>query len=561
MSAPPIRRRTIRASTLLVLLATVVALTIPAGAGAAEYRVEGCVAGSAATGGWAPAVGKVGGTTASACPPGLTATLAGPIAASTNADHAGWKLAPPVGTVIAGFELTRSVTITAAPDAADPPYTFTLAFRAAGATTNTNIERCTSLATCGAQPATISGSQLASQLIAKVACRAAGCPAGTSAQLTIAQWAVRLQDTAPPVVQSLTGGLLAPGGVGQGTTQPFAVEASDVGGGIAHVSLTIDGTPRGDWPVAAPGCAAPYHELVPCPTTVHEEHAVALSGLAPGSHAVTATVTDAAGQTGSATGTLRVNDGPAPPPAPSPAPTPPSPPPATPGLPSELAPTIVTPVAAESRPAGPPAHLSAELHAGDGRTATGDRVVCPHGTPVRIEGRLLGPGGSPLSGQALAVTARETGPGIEGRPEQLGPVSTRSDGRYRVRVPAGPSRIVEVAFAGRGAAGPAQRTVKIDVRAGVTFAAPRSARRGRPIKLSGSVADAAGKLVELQARNGRRWQTFAVVTTDDLGRYALTYRFRRPGPAARYRLRARVPAERGFPYLTAASAVRAIRVR
>lgn len=560
MSAPPIRRRTIRASILLLLLATVAALAVPAGAGAAEYRVEGCVAGSASTGGWAPAVGKVGGATASACPPGLTATLAGPIAASTNADHAGWKLAPPVGTVIAGFELTRSVTITAAPDATDPPYTYTLAFQAAGATTNTNIERCTSLATCGALPATISGSQLASQLIAKVACRAAGCPAGTSGQLTIAQWAVRLQDTAPPVVQSLTGGLLAPGGVGQGTTQSFAVEASDVGGGIAHVSLTIDGAPRGDWAVAGTGCAAPYHELVPCPTTVREEHAVDLAGLAPGSHAVTATVTDAAGQTGSATGTLHIKGGPAPPPAPAPTPTPPAPP-AAPVLPSELAPTTVTPVAAESRPVGPPAHLSAELRAAGGKTATGDRVVCPHGTPVRIEGRLLGSSGSPLSGQALVVTARESGPGIEGRAEQLGTVTTRSDGRYRVRIPAGPSRIVEVAFAGRGAAGPAQRTVKIDVRAGVTFTAPRSARRGRPIKLSGSVADAAGKLVELQARNGRRWQTFAVVRTDDLGRFDLTYRFRRPGPAARYRLRARVPAERGFPYLTAASAVRAIRVR
>jgi 5-hydroxyisourate hydrolase-like protein (transthyretin family) len=57
-----------------------------------------------------------------------------------------------------------------------------------------------------------------------------------------------------------------------------------------------------------------------------------------------------------------------------------------------------------------------------------------------------------------------------------------------------------------------------------------------------------GVLVELQARRGRRWQTFATSRARRSGRFRRAYRFTRTSGVQRYRLRARVPQQPDYPY-------------
>jgi hypothetical protein len=67
-----------------------------------------------------------------------------------------------------------------------------------------------------------------------------------------------------------------------------------------------------------------------------------------------------------------------------------------------------------------------------------------------------------------------------------------------------------------------------------------------------------GKLVVLQGRQaGRGWRTIADGRSDRRGRFRLSYRF--SGAAGTFSVRARVPADAGYPYATGVS--RAVRVR
>ena len=68
-----------------------------------------------------------------------------------------------------------------------------------------------------------------------------------------------------------------------------------------------------------------------------------------------------------------------------------------------------------------------------------------------------------------------------------------------------------------------------------------------------------GKLVELQVRLSGHWQTFRTVRSDTSGAWRVRYRFRRSCGLLRYRFRARLPAESGYPF--EAGRTRAIGVR
>ena len=106
------------------------------------------------------------------------------------------------------------------------------------------------------------------------------------------------------------------------------------------------------------------------------------------------------------------------------------------------------------------------------------------------------------------------------------------------------------------------------VRGGIRFRAPGRVRAGGRAAFIGRVkargADFAkrGKSVEVQVRIGRRWKTVGrSIHTDARGRFRLRYRFvasyTRP---VRYRFRAVVLRERGWPYLPAKSRQRRLTV-
>lgn len=483
------------AALALAALLAAVAVLRPAAAAAAEYSVEGCVAG-AETGGWVPSAGPPGGAQlANDCPAGpFSVVLPG---GPDSAGAAGrWTLDAPPGTVIAGVELQRSVAIDPAGAPVDPPFAYALTpVPVPGGPALPDIERCATVAECAALPPTVAAAQPMTGLVLAVTCDPEGCPAGSSARVDVARSVVRLDDQAPPTIHGFGGA--DPTGV-RAAPQLFSVEASDSGGGIAQVSIAIDGEPRGSWPVGGPGCVQPYRRLVPCRTSVDVERIVDLAGIAPGPHQATVAVIDAAGLQTTMTRNVLIEGEPPPPPDPEPEP--------------ESGPA----------PAPPPA---------------------------------------PAPAAPVPAPAAATSPPVAAAAERLATVRTRADGRFRIRLGQGPSRVLEIAFDGGSGVGPASVRVRLAVRAQVQFTAPVEAHRGRPVTFSGRVVGAPrGKLVELQARAGNRWQTFALARTDAQGRFRLVYRFKRPGPTARHRLRVRAPAEAGFPYLTSASTVRPIRV-
>jgi uncharacterized protein YfaS (alpha-2-macroglobulin family) len=86
------------------------------------------------------------------------------------------------------------------------------------------------------------------------------------------------------------------------------------------------------------------------------------------------------------------------------------------------------------------------------------------------------------------------------------------------------------------------------------------------VSFSGRVASVplppAGKLVEIQVRQpSGRWTTFRTLRTDSQGWWRLRYRFTRTACHTRYRLRAHIPTEAGYPFAAGRSRARSVLVR
>jgi hypothetical protein len=167
------------------------------------------------------------------------------------------------------------------------------------------------------------------------------------------------------------------------------------------------------------------------------------------------------------------------------------------------------------------------------------------------------------------IVARPT-TGITKAPERRRVVTDRH-GHFDLRLPAGTSRRVTVAFGGGGGFGPAHaRPLTLRVRAAVSLAAtPPSLRTGESVTLAGRVVrgpariPARGKLVTVQylERASGRWQPALVTRTDARGRFKARYRFRYVTGEARIRLRATALPEAGWPYASGSSAPVTVEVR
>jgi hypothetical protein len=245
-------------------------------------------------------------------------------------------------------------------------------------------------------------------------------------------------------------------------------------------------------------------------------------------------------------------------------------------------------------------HLTVHLAKGGRRGRTDARPTQPgrkgargltvdFGTAVEVRGRLTSRGGGSgrggadpagagvngdaaaagVAGRQVIVVARPTA-GIGRAPERRRVVTDRHGG-FDLRLPAGVSRSVTVAFhGGGGLAAAGARPLALRVRAAVSLAAaPTSLRTGESVTLSGRVRPgparipARGKLVTVQylERASGRWQPALVTRTDARGRFKVRYRFRYITGAARIRLRATALPEAGWPYASGSSAPVTVEVR
>lgn len=199
---------------------------------------------------------------------------------------------------------------------------------------------------------------------------------------------------------------------------------------------------------------------------------------------------------------------------------------------------------------------------GRGRSST---LRTRYGRSARISGQLLGPGNDPISGASLRVLAAERMQGAQ--LEDVGTVRTDREGRFTYTLATGPSRLVRIGY--RSHDGDAQfadtTDVLVLVRAGVTLGPrPKRLRNGSVATFRGRAAQPIplrGVLVDLQARVGRQWRTFAVVRTARTGRFRYQHRFRNTFVATTFRFRARIHRQADYPYIVGYSRLAKLRVK
>jgi hypothetical protein len=106
--------------------------------------------------------------------------------------------------------------------------------------------------------------------------------------------------------------------------------------------------------------------------------------------------------------------------------------------------------------------------------------------------------------------------------------------------------------------------VRVQVVAGVRFTLSRTTlRNGQTLRYSGRILgpSTGHRFVEVQVRNGRRWQIVCSVRTDARGAFGCAHRFRRTHSPVTYVFRARVRQQPGLPYEPGTSVARKARVR
>jgi hypothetical protein len=157
---------------------------------------------------------------------------------------------------------------------------------------------------------------------------------------------------------------------------------------------------------------------------------------------------------------------------------------------------------------------------------------------------------------------------IDGAPwERVGRLQPSKTGDVRFVVPRGPARLYRFRYPGSPTVKGATALVDARVRASSTFEPSRRdvvngeyvTFRGR---LKGGMIPTGGKLVELQVFTRRRWRTFAQPRASaTTGRWAFQYRFEAVSGRARFRFRARIRREAGYPFHIGTSREVAVTVR
>ena len=190
------------------------------------------------------------------------------------------------------------------------------------------------------------------------------------------------------------------------------------------------------------------------------------------------------------------------------------------------------------------------------------RVRVRPGDELKIIGQVKRRDGQPLAGAEVQILSR----GAASPEQRIGVARTDGSGRYVFVTRAQSNSILRMVYAGSPTTLPSQREVTVLVSAASTIRArPRQVRNGQAVTFVGRLrslpAPAAGKLVELQVVLSGRWQTFRTIRSGPDGTWHVRYRFRRSCGLLRYRFRALVPAETGYPFGSGHTRALGVRVR
>jgi hypothetical protein len=347
-------------------------------------------------------------------------------------------------------------------------------------------------------------------------CLATAGPAPDTVYFHMYRAAIVLQDDNDPVFTSPPSGSLTAGGTLAGL-QGVSFSASDVGSGVYHAEIEVDGHTMVQQGF---GCAPPFTAIVPCKPAAGGSLSFDTAALADGVHIARVLVSDATGTNTAAFGPFTIT-------------------------------TANEP--ARCAPAASPSFTVGFDH---------KRRTIRRGGRLNVLGQLAGA----VAGTQVRVVSRVRRAGARTRVLPT-PLVTDAEGRFTYRVPAGPSRVLR--FAHRVPLEPlyaCSKALKVAVRARVALAAkPRTVSPGGRVRfrgrLRGGYLPKRGKLVELQAYDRGRWRSVRTVRANRKGRFHYRYRFSFRAGGTTYPFRAVVRPDAGYPWARGTSRRVRIHVR
>lgn len=335
-----------------------------------------------------------------------------------------------------------------------------------------------------------------------------------------------LNDTTLPG-GTVTGGSLTSSGTVSGTAS-ISYQAADPSAGVRLAQLRVDGEPAAEKDYLT-SCS--YSNFQACPPNVSDVVSWNTATVANGEHRVELVVEDAAQNTSviySSQATVQnaaktASSG------------------ALPG-PGNSGSEILGIGSANGLGANEHAELRLGLPASISRAYARRALV--------VAGRLLDSQGHPIAQASVDVLQQ-----IDGRttPSLVAHATTRTDGTFTTSLPAGPSRLIEVGYRAfsEDASYAAVERIRETVGAGVRLriSPTRTGSEGM-IVLSGTVEGPIprqGTIVNLLVHYRGRWEPFRTPRTDRHGHFRVLYQFE--GGIGRFPFRAEVPGgQAGFPF-------------
>jgi hypothetical protein len=271
-----------------------------------------------------------------------------------------------------------------------------------------------------------------------------------------------------------------------------------------------------------------FHSNQPCPQETGVNIEVPTTTLAEGQHELAVIVEDAAGSIATVyNGTINIDNRPPPEKV-------------------VLAPLLPNRGACN----GTPCDEAAKLIVAAGEPMTITRTL-GH-TAVTLTGHLTSPQGGPIKDAQVKLLQQIVGSAAV---TQVAGTTTSADGSWSLKAPAGPSRLLHVAFYSHTLdATPASiLDFHESVQGAVSMHAPRRVRLGKAVtftgQLDGGYVPAGGESVQVEIFYSGRWRTIEVLSTTSNGRWTYKYVFTL-GVGSSYTFRVVTVPNGGYPYIS-----------
>lgn len=345
------------------------------------------------------------------------------------------------------------------------------------------------------------------------------CAVADGTPLVIRGMEVTLSEDVPPFVLE-PGGSLLEGGPRSGR-QTLTYSASDPQSGLLKVDVLLDGIVVKSQDLAS-RCA--YSDFTVCPASDDATMSIDTRSVPNGSYDLALRVQDAAGNERLLNADRRVE--------------------------------------IDNVPKHTATSVSAYTVYANFKGSSRQTLTVPYGRRVSLHGRLT-QGSQPVAA-GITLEVLERLDRRRAREKSTRKVMTKSDGSFSIGLATSrPSRVVRFAYRPVGGGQVVSRALKLRVGAASRV---RASLHGRVVRFNGRVLSGpipkGGKRVQMEGRSpGSAWTRFKSLRTNSKGRFAGTYRLRVRRPGVVLKVRAVVPSESGYGYLSARSRAVKLRVR